>query len=97
MSQEVDQALENSLKFEMKARYGDKFIGQKWKKRKFGFYTDNADFPKIDVLDATLNVAANLELTIPKKYQRNLQSNVTLDSTPEDVLPAMSETIDAGT
>src|SRR5688572_1670503 len=66
------------------------WLQNKWKSRKFEFYTDNADFPKMDVLEATVNVATSLELRLLKSTQKSLQKQVSLGSTPGDVLPHMS-------
>lgn len=95
MSQKIDQDLENSLQAELRGRFGQRFIVPNWKTRNFGFYTDNADLPKMDVLNATLNVAKDLNLTLLEKTQRNLQKLVGLTSTPTDVLPHMSAALDA--
>jgi hypothetical protein len=96
VSQEIDQALEDSLKAVLKERLGAKFIPAKWKTRKFEVYTDNSDLPKMDVLEATLRVAATLELRLLKSTQKSLQKQVSLTSTPQDVLPHMSAALDAG-
>jgi hypothetical protein len=96
LSQKIDQELESSLKSVLMQRFGQKFIVNKWKSRKFEFYTDNADIPKMDVLEATVNVATSLELRLLKSTQKSLQKQVSLGSTPGDVLPHMSEALDAG-
>jgi hypothetical protein len=94
VSQKIDQALENSLQAVLRARLGDRFIAPNWKTRNFGFYTDNVDLPKMDVLEATENVAASVMLKLSEDTQRKLQRRVSLGSTPNDVLPHMSAALD---
>jgi hypothetical protein len=94
VSQKVDQALETSLQAVLRARLGERFIAPNWKTRSFGFYTDNVDLPKMDVLEATENVAASLSLRLSEDNQRLLQRRVSLASTPNDVLPHMSAALD---
>lgn len=91
----VEQQLENSLQAVLRARFGQKFIVPNWKGRAFGFYTDNADFPKMDVLEATVNVASASNLKLLPSTQKSLQNQVSLASTPSDVLPHMSAALDA--
>lgn len=97
MSIAIDNALADALRSELQARFGNQFKVNKWKSRKFSFYTGNEHFPKMDVLTATLNVARSLALVIPEPIQKNLQLQVTLESAPNDVFPHMSAALDAGT
>ena len=92
VSQQTD--LENSLLAVLKARFGQKFIEPKWKMRNFGFYTDNVDFPKIDVVTATNNVAVSLNLKLRASSRKGLQNLVSLNSTPNDLLPHMNVALD---
>jgi hypothetical protein len=94
VSQKVDQALENSLQASLRARFGERFIAQNWRARNFAFYTDNVDLPKMDVLEATESVAATLILKLSDETARILQRRVSLNSTPNDVLPHMSAALD---
>lgn len=96
MSQVIDDALFDALRSELQARYGEQFKVNKWKSRKFSVYTNNVDLPKMDVLEATVKVATNVGLTIPEEIQGNLQNQVTLGSSPNDIHPHMSAAIDTG-
>ena len=94
IGQSVDDALENSLKQEIKSTWSDKFIEAKWKKRAFSKYTNDSDDPKVAVLHPTRRVASALQITLEEEIEQALQDKIDLSSTPEDALPLMSEAVD---
>jgi len=90
---EVGDALENSLKQEIKSRWSDKFNESKWKKRPFSKYTNDSDDPKVTVLYATRRIASALGIVLEPEVEQALQAKVDLTTTPEDALPLMSEAL----
>jgi hypothetical protein len=94
IGQSVDDALENSLKQEIKSTWPDQFIEAKRKKRAFSKYTNDADDPKVAVLHPTRRVAGALDIGLDEEIEKALQKKVDLDTTPEDALPLMSEALD---
>jgi len=93
ITDDVDLALENSLKQEIKARFPDQFIEAKRKKRPFSKFTNDSDDPKVIVLTATRRVAGALDITLKPEVEHALQEHVDLTTTPEDALPLMREAL----
>lgn len=93
ITDDVDQALENSLKQEIKSRWPAQFIETKWKKRPFSKFTNDSDDPKVVVLTATRRVAGALEIILKPEVEHALQAQVDLATTPEDALPLMREAL----
>lgn len=93
ITDDVDEALEESLKQEIKSRWADKFIEAKWKKTPFSKYTSDGDDPKVVVLHATRRVAAALGNILTPAVEQALQAHVDLSTTPEDALPLMKEAL----
>ena len=89
----VDDKLETALKNRIKEQWSDKFKDDKWKSRAFKAYTDNPDIAKMVVLEPTEAVAQTFELQLSKHQKVNLQNLVTLDTTPEKILPEMTNAI----
>ncbi len=89
----VDDKLETALKDRVNEEWSDKFKADKWKSSAFKVYTDNEDLAKIVVLEATETVAQGLDVELTKEQKINLQGQVTLDTTPEKILPEMSNAI----
>src|SRR5262245_10871076 len=58
ITDDLDKALEDSLKQEIKARFPDRFVEANWKKRPFSKFTNDDDDPKVIVLAATRRVAS---------------------------------------
>lgn len=90
----LDEGLEESLKQELKRRFGSRFTEVNWKKRAFSRLTNDADDAKVAVLQATRRIAAEVNLTMPKEVERTLQRQIDLSTTPEDALPLMREALD---
>jgi len=90
---DLEGDLETTLENEIKRTWPDKFDPEAWKETAFKDYTDFEDDPKIVVLDATLKVAAAYKRFVTKENQIRLQAEVTLDTTPEDILPEMRNAI----
>ncbi|MFL6332939.1 MAG: hypothetical protein ACJ754_06290 [Pyrinomonadaceae bacterium] len=90
----LDDGLEASLMLELKRRFESKFTEVKWKKRPFSRLTNDVDDAKVAVLQATRRIAAEVNLTMSKEVERNLQRQIDLTTTPEDALPLMREALD---
>jgi hypothetical protein len=90
---DLNADLETSLHDEMKLTWGDKFNESNWKKTPFKAYTDFIDDPKIVVREATVIVAQAFNRSVSKDTRIRLQAQVTLDTTPESILPKMRTAI----
>ena len=91
---EGDNALENSLRLEIKSRWPSQFNASKWKKQAFSKYTIDADDAKVAILYPTRRVAKALGVTLGEQIEKALQAKIDLTTTPEDALPLMSEALD---
>jgi hypothetical protein len=90
----LDEGLEESLMQELKHRFKSKFTEIKWKKRPFSRLTSDVDDAKVAVLNATRRIATEVDLTMSKEVERNLQRQIDLTTTPEGALPLMREALD---
>ncbi len=89
----VDDRLEEALKQRIEEQWGDQFQAAKWKGTAFKIYTDNQDLAKIAVLEPTVAVAEGFDLELSNQQKTNLQSLVSLETTPEKILPEMSNAV----
>lgn len=89
----VDDRLEAALRQRIEEQWSDQFQAAKWKGIAFKSYTDNPDLAKIAVLEPTVAVAESFELELSKQQKTNLQSLVSLETTPERILPEMGNAV----
>jgi hypothetical protein len=89
----LEEALEKSLKTEIKKRWSSKFVEATWKKQPFGDYTADSDDPKVVVFHATRSVANELGLPLPKARVIKLQSEVGLETTAAAALGSMLDAL----
>jgi hypothetical protein len=90
---DLDADLETSLKDQIRFTWKKQFNEAEWKSTEFKKYTDIPDDPKIVVRDATIAVAESYNRHLTKETRIRLQSQVTLDSSPESVLPNMKTAV----
>ena len=91
----LDDKLESALRQRIQDQFPDKFSVNTWKDTAFKRYTDNQDIAKIIVLEPTVSVATGFGLQLSKNQKTTLQSLVTLDTTPNAILPNMSNAVGA--
>ena len=89
----LDDKLESALRQRIQDQFSDKFSADTWKGTAFKRYTDNQDIAKIIVLEPTVSVATGFGLQLSNNQKANLQSLVTLDTTPAGILPSMSNAV----
>lgn len=90
---DLNADIEISLCNEIKVTWQELFDENKWKETPFGDYTVDLGDGKEVVLDATLIVAKAYARTIRREAQVRLQTQVTLETSPEDIFPEMRNAI----
>ncbi len=92
---EIEACAEGSLRFEVISRWPDQFDDAAWKTRAFSAYTDKVDIVKAAVLLSCQRTAEDFGLYLPDALAKELQSGVTLASTPQAVLVTIVDAVGA--
>jgi len=83
----MKNALEITLKGLIKEQWAANFDAIRWKKKAFKRYTDDQAIARRLVLGAATTVARNFNLVLDSNQKAVVRSFVTLDATPESLVP----------